>query len=364
VANIEIDEITKTFESKPAVSDVSFEIEDGEFVSLLGPSGCGKTTLLRCIIGLLRPDEGRIAIGGQVMFDAKSGVDIPTEKRGLGMVFQSYALWPHLRVADNVGYPLKLRGLPRSAIDEKVRELLELVDLSDVAERFPRELSGGQQQRVALCRALASQPKLLLMDEPLSNLDAKLRERVRFEIKNVQRSTGVTILYVTHDQAETLSMSDRIGVMKEGKIAQIGSPTAVYARPSNGFVADFVGDGNVLPVTVSGHNMWLKGGENLGSLRLELPEGMRDGQEAFLVVRPEDCVVAPAPSSGSPASARDKDEEGIIATVQQLLYRGRDKEALLTCGARRLRAILNPDMPLRPDSSVIVKFKRFHFIGK
>jgi len=129
-------------------------------------------------------------------------------------------------------------------------------------------------------------------------------------------------------------------------------------------VADFVGDGNVLPVTVSGHNMWLKGGENLGSLRLELPEGMRDGQEAFLVVRPEDCVVAPAPSSGSPASARDKDEEGIIATVQQLLYRGRDKEALLTCGARRLRAILNPDMPLRPDSSVIVKFKRFHFIGK
>jgi ABC-type spermidine/putrescine transport systems, ATPase components len=200
VANIEIDGITKTFESKPAVSDVSFEIEDGEFVSLLGPSGCGKTTLLRCIIGLLRPDEGRIAIGGQVMFDAKSGVDIPTEKRGLGMVFQSYALWPHLRVADNVGYPLKLRGLPRSAIDEKVRELLELVDLSDVAERFPRELSGGQQQRVALCRALASQPKLLLMDEPLSNLDAKLRERVRFEIKNVQRSTGVTILYVTHDQ--------------------------------------------------------------------------------------------------------------------------------------------------------------------
>ena len=364
MAYIEIGGITKTFESKLAVSNASFEIGDGEFVSFLGPSGCGKTTLLRCIIGLVRPDEGRIAIGGQVMFDAKAGTDIPTEKRGLGMVFQSYALWPHLRVADNVGYPLKLRGLPRSAIDAKVRELLELVDLGDVAERFPRELSGGQQQRVALCRALASQPKLLLMDEPLSNLDAKLRERVRFEIKNVQRSTGVTILYVTHDQAEALSMSDRIGVMKEGKIAQIGSPEEVYARPSNEFVADFVGDGNVLPVIVSRHSMWLKGGENLGSLRLELPEGMHDGQEAFLVARPEDFVVAPALPSDSPASARDKDEEGIIAIVQQLLYRGRDREALLTCGSHRLRAILNSDTPLRLDSPVIVKFKRFHFIGK
>lgn len=256
---IQVQGLKKSFATRrgsvPAIDRMDLTIRENEFICLLGPSGCGKTTMLRCLAGLERPDAGRIVVGNEVVFDSERKQYVPTEKRGLGMVFQSYAIWPHMSVFENVAFPLRRgsrrRTMSADEVRERVRKILEVVDCSALENRRPGELSGGQQQRVALARALVYSPKILLFDEPLSNLDAKLRERMRFELRMIQEQVGFTAVYVTHDQEEALTMSDRIVVMAGGRIRQIGAPDEVYERPVDGFVADFLGAANVLSVTLS-----------------------------------------------------------------------------------------------------------------
>jgi iron(III) transport system ATP-binding protein len=236
--------LRKSYGSVVAVHDVGFEVPAGQMISLIGPSGCGKTTTLRMIAGLEQPDIGSIVAGGRVLVDG--GTRLPPEQRDLGMVFQSYALWPHMSVFDNLAYGLKRRGHARAAIADKVAEVLRIVGMSQYAERFPGQLSGGQQQRVALSRAIATEPGILLFDEPLSNLDAVLREQMRFEIRSLQQRLGITGVYVTHSQDEALAMSDQIAVMRDGRIVQIGMPTEIYGRPRSRFVAAFIGLTNIV----------------------------------------------------------------------------------------------------------------------
>jgi iron(III) transport system ATP-binding protein len=238
--NVKVESLRKSFAQgpTPVVDDVSFEVNDGELVTLLGPSGCGKTTVLRMIAGLEEPTSGRIAVGGRALFGA--GVSVPPHQRGIGMVFQSYALWPHRTVAQNVAFPLELRKVPREERDAIVREKLKLAELEGLGERYPHELSGGQQQRVALARALAQKPSVLLLDEPLSNLDAKLREQMRRELKALQRSLKLTMIYVTHDRLEALELSDRMAVMDHGKLVQLGTPDEIKRNPANEFVRHFI----------------------------------------------------------------------------------------------------------------------------
>ena len=247
MAELRIDRLGKRFGEVAALDDVSIVAEEGRFLTLLGPSGCGKSTTLWSVAGLHVPDAGTISIGDQVVFDAARGIAVPPEERACGVVFQSYAVWPHMTVADNVGYPLKLRKVGRVERRRRVVEVLELVELGRFADRYPHQLSGGQQQRVALARALAYQPRLLLLDEPFSNLDAKLRDRARTWLRDLQQRVGITTVFVTHDQDEALSMSDRVVVMDYGRVVQVGTPEEVYLDPADGFVADFVGSINLLP---------------------------------------------------------------------------------------------------------------------
>jgi iron(III) transport system ATP-binding protein len=250
VASVRLDGLRKSFGSRPAVRGVSIEFRDGEMTSVLGPSGCGKTTMLNLIAGFLEPDGGAIRFGDRLIADAATGYAVPSNKRDLGMVFQSYAVWPHMTVAQNVAYGLKMRHVLRAERDRKVVRALQQVRLDAVGDRYPHELSGGQQQRVALARAIAYAPQILLFDEPLSNLDAQLREEMRAELKDIHRAIGVTAIYVTHDQAEAMSLSDTIVVMGEGEILQVGSPRALYEEPADVRVARFIGKANVFDAVV------------------------------------------------------------------------------------------------------------------
>lgn len=259
MADVQFNKITKRFGDITAVLDFSLSIEEGEFITLLGPSGCGKTTTLRLLAGFYPPSSGSIEIGGEPASDLERNVFLPPGRRRLGMVFQDYALWPHMTVSDNVRYPLKIAGRPRTEQNAKVDEILAIVEMSGCEQRFPHELSGGQQQRIALARALISDPRVLLLDEPLSNLDASLRENMRVEIKNIHRRLGVSILLVTHDQAEAMSMSDRIVVMDHGCIHQIGTPEELYDSPVDEFVASFVGKANFFKVRQVGTMLYLCG---------------------------------------------------------------------------------------------------------
>ena len=236
---VRLEHITKAFGESVVVNDVNEVIKDGEFVTLLGPSGCGKTTLLRMIAGFEKPTSGEIYFGDKLICGGKTFV--PPEKRGIGMVFQSYAVWPHMTVFDNTAYPLTIQKVSKEEIKRRVDDVLELTHLKQYANRMPSQLSGGQQQRVALARALVAEPELLLLDEPLSNLDAKLRESMRFEIKNIHQKKGITVIYVTHDQTEAMAMSDRIFVINRGGVQQTGTPEEIYRNPVNPFVADFLG---------------------------------------------------------------------------------------------------------------------------
>lgn len=235
MARVAAKDLVKRFGKVVAVDHVSFEARDGEFLVLLGPSGCGKTTTLRMIAGLETPDEGEIYIGDRLVND------LPPKDRDIAMVFQNYALYPHMKVYDNIAFPLRVRKAPRDEIDKRVREVAKLLRIEDLLDRYPRQLSGGQQQRVALGRALVRHPQVFLMDEPLSNLDAKLRVYMRAELKRLQRELGITTIYVTHDQAEAMTMADRVAVMSEGKIMQLANPAELYYRPANTFVAGFIG---------------------------------------------------------------------------------------------------------------------------
>lgn len=246
MASVAVTNLSRHFGRVVALDDISFTVADGEFLTLLGPSGCGKSTTLAALAGLDRPTGGTIRIGEKVLFDGASGVFIDAQFRNLGLMFQSYALWPHMTVAQNLDFTLELRRIRGAEAKQRIDETLSLVDMIDFADRYPGELSGGQQQRVALARTLVYRPEILLLDEPLSNLDAKLRDRARIWLGELQKRTGVTTVYVTHDQTEALALSDRIIVMNKGRIAQIGTPTEIYETPSDVFVADFVGASNLL----------------------------------------------------------------------------------------------------------------------
>jgi iron(III) transport system ATP-binding protein len=254
-ATLEVADLRKQFSiGRPAIDGVSFGVPAGEIVVLLGPSGCGKTTTLRCVAGLEHPSSGQISIGGQVVSSPERGILVPPRLRDLGMVFQSYAVWPHMTVRQNVSYPLKHRNIARPEARRKVDEVLELVGLSEYAERPVVALSGGQMQRVALARSIVYRPQLLLLDEPLSNLDAKLRLRLRDDLRVILKQTGMTALYVTHDQAEAVVLGDRIGVMRDGKLLQIGTPDQIYNRPADLFVANFTGASNEITGTLIERN--------------------------------------------------------------------------------------------------------------
>jgi iron(III) transport system ATP-binding protein len=265
VADVEVrvSALTKTFQRKKesvhVLKQVDLEVRKGELLVLLGPSGCGKTTLLRCLVGLERPSSGTIELGGDVVADPEQGILTPPNRRNVGMVFQNYALWPHMKVSDNVAYPLKARNLKRALNAGRVSEVLGIVQCDHLADRYPPELSGGQQQRVSLARALAPQPAVLLFDEPLSNLDALLRIEMRAQLRQLHRSLGFTAVYVTHDQEEALSLGTRVAVMNNGRIEQIGSPQDVYRNPATEQVADFLGARNALPMVVDGEGVIIAG---------------------------------------------------------------------------------------------------------
>ena len=261
MSSITLTDVTKSYGNVQVIQSFTGTFADGEFVTLLGPSGCGKTTMLRMIAGFEKPTTGEIKIGDSVVSGPNAFV--PPNERGIGMVFQSYAVWPHMDVFDNVVYPLKIQGVKRSERKKRVLEVLEAVHLSQYVKRRPSELSGGQQQRVALARALVGGSGLLLLDEPLSNLDAKLRETMRFEIKNVQKQFGVTVVYVTHDQGEAMAMSDRVIVFNKGVVQQIDSPMEIYRHPANQFVADFVGKINFLHGVANEGSIELAGGQRM-----------------------------------------------------------------------------------------------------
>jgi thiamine transport system ATP-binding protein len=297
---VDVAGLTVRFGDVEALADVSLSIADGEFFTLVGPSGCGKTTLLRAVAGLETPTAGRVRIGGH---DATGE---PPEERGVGVVFQNYALFPHMSVRENVAYGLQFHDLPESD-DERVAELLDLVDLQSVADRDPGQLSGGQRQRIALARALAPKPDVLLLDEPLSALDARLRKRLRVQIRSIQRDLGITTVYVTHDQAEALAISDRVAVVNDGRIEQVGTPEAVYREPATRFVAEFVGDNNVFDGVVT------EAGDRIdvgGAATLPLPGGTdaRAGASATVSVRPE------AVSIRDRDSAAERDDGSTVGT--------------------------------------------------
>ena len=290
-AALRFEQVTKAFGEVVAVDEVSFEIASGELVTLLGPSGCGKTTTLRMIAGLELATAGRIFIGAQDV------TDLPATARDVAMVFQSYALFPHMSVLENVAYGLTVSGIAKSASRERAEAALELVGLAGYGDRLPSELSGGQQQRVAVARAVVLEPEILLFDEPLSNLDAKLRRRVREEVRELQQKLGITSIYVTHDQEEALAVSDRIIVMNEAVIAQIGTPRQLYDEPISRFVADFIGDANIVDAVIETvENGWA--GVAVGGLKLELPSrGLAPGP-ALLAVRPRAAHLSATPDDG------------------------------------------------------------------
>jgi iron(III) transport system ATP-binding protein len=300
-----IRDLTKTFRdssgsTRSALGGISLDVAEGEFVVLLGPSGCGKTTLLRCVAGLETPDTGEITIYDRRVFGGKTHV--PPESRDLSMVFQSYALWPHKCIMDNVAYPLECRGKRRSDARSEARKMLELVGLGDRAEAVPAQLSGGQQQRVALARAIVAGSRLVLFDEPLSNLDAKVRDRLRGELLELQRKLGFAALYVTHDQVEAMAMADRLVVMKDGQIEQIGSPAEVYERPYSRYVADFLGRSNALvgKVTAVGDRITVE--TNVGSIEADQPKprSVSVGDTVTVVVRPEHCAMGGGTTAAGP----------------------------------------------------------------
>ena len=289
-----------------AVDDVTFEVKEGEMFTLLGPSGCGKTTTLRSIAGLERADSGEIKIADRVLFSAGKGprVYVPPNRRSLGMVFQSYAIWPHMKVFDNVAFPLQVmprdKRPPKGVIRERVMNILGTMELESMANRQATKLSGGQQQRLALARALVIEPELILLDEPLSNLDAKLRESMRFELKRFQRDLGITSVYVTHDQIEALALSSRIAVMRDGQVMQVGTPREIYEKPANRFVAEFIGTSNFIPGKIVGRE-----GETLivdsdnGRLRAEVDYPGVAGEEVLLAVRPEGIRISADAATGT-----------------------------------------------------------------
>jgi len=298
---ITVQDLTKRFGKNEVVSRINLSIGEGELFTLLGPSGCGKTTLLRLIAGFYTPDEG------EIRFDERRVNEVPPHERGIGMVFQNYALWPHMTVFENIGYGLKLQKIDRATIAARVGAVLENVKLASLGDRYPGQLSGGQQQRVALARALVLNPKMLLLDEPLSNLDAKIRIQVRAEIRKLQKELGITTIYVTHDQEEALTLSDRIAVFNQGKALQIGPPKELYERPASRFVADFIGINNLIDGTVRAADpaqKTLAVTTAAGEVAAVWDERLRPGDACVLCVRPENAAINAPPNHDNRIAGR------------------------------------------------------------
>jgi iron(III) transport system ATP-binding protein len=337
-----------------AVNDVSFEVEDGELFTLLGPSGCGKTTTLRSIAGLEKPDSGTITVGDRVLYSSNGAgrtVNMPANKREIGMVFQSYAIWPHMTVFDNVAFPLQVRPRGRrpgkAEIEQRVTRVLEIMELRTYADRQATKLSGGQQQRLALARAIVIEPSLLLLDEPLSNLDAKLRESLRFELKRLQRELGITSIYVTHDQIEALALSSHIAVMREGNIVQLGKPREIYENPQNKFVAEFIGTSNFIQGTVAtreGQRYAVETTE--GRLVLDSGAAVQTGNEVVVSIRPE-CVGL---STSRPAAV----ENVWTGTVTTRAFLGDAVDHVIAVGKHEIRARCLPSVSVPPGTRVFL----------
>lgn len=285
MASVTITGVTKSFGNVKVLQEFNQKFEDGEFITLLGPSGCGKTTMLRLIAGFEKPSSGEIYIGDKLVSSEKEF--LPPEKRGIGMVFQSYAVWPHMNVFDNIAYPLKIQKISKNEIEERVIQVLKIVHLEQYKDRFPSELSGGQQQRVALGRALVAQPEILLLDEPLSNLDAKLREEMRYEIKEITKKLKITVIYVTHDQIEAMTMSDRIVLINKGEVQQVAPPQEIYSKPKNMFVANFVGKVDFIKGKVEGSKILLD-----NSNGQTLPNKSSFKGNVVVAIRPENAILS------------------------------------------------------------------------
>jgi iron(III) transport system ATP-binding protein len=347
MAFIEIKNLFKCFKNVVAVNHIDLEVKQGEMLTLLGPSGCGKTTTLRCIAGLETPEEGDIVIDGKPML---SQGFVQPSKRGIGMVFQNYAVWPHMKVYRNIVYGLKIQKIPRQSIRERTQQVLELVGLNGLEERYPAQLSGGQQQRVALARALVGNPKVLLLDEPLSNLDAKLRERMRFEIKSLVRRMGITSVYVTHDQAEAMVISDRIAVMESGDVVQIGTAEEIYQRPANRFVADFIGTMNFM----SGEVVQLLQNTDSAYVRTEFSDKMlcktpnmtetTPGKKVYASIRPEDVEVFTEPLQGR--------ENLFKGTIAHKAYLGNFLNFFVSVDGTMIRVQIPHNMPQEEGQEV------------
>src|SRR3954470_22824519 len=334
-----------------ATNDVSFDVPPGKLFTLLGPSGCGKTTTLRSIAGLERPRLGEISVGDDVVYSSARGIFVPTNQRCLGMVFQSYAIWPHMTVFENAAFPLRVgrRKYSTHELDERVSRVLHTVDLDEMAQREATKLSGGQQQRLALARALVMEPRLLLLDEPLSNLDAKLRERMRFELKRLQRELGITTVYVTHDQSEALALSHAIAVMSRGRIEQIGTPREIYERPVNQFVADFVGSSNFLDATVraaDGANGFYRVESALGVMKALGLEPLQADDKVVVSVRPEDVHLSEAQPDG---------ENVWQGMVDQKVFLGESVDFQVMVGERRVQARAHPSLRTRVGEPIFLR---------
>jgi iron(III) transport system ATP-binding protein len=343
---VQIRHLTKSFGTTRVLDDVTFAAGKGQLVTLLGPSGCGKTTTLMSIAGLETPDRGTIKCGDVQFFDADAKVQLAAESRNVGIVFQTYAIWPHMTVAGNVAFPLEIRRRPRSEINRRVAEVLDLVEMKPYAERYPYQLSGGQQQRVALARALSHSPDILLLDEPFSNLDAKLRERARIWFRALQRRLDMTTIFVTHDQDEALSMSDRILVMDHGRIAQEGTPEEVYRNPTTPFVADFVGQCNLLDGVVESigdHCVIVASNELKFSVAVEHAE-FGVATPVTLAVRPESVHLRSAPVHIGESNA-------FSGRLESTSFFGDHFRSEIVIGSLRL-AILSRSRP--PDGDVVV----------
>jgi len=345
---LRLEKVRRCYGSTVAVDQVSFQVAKGEFFSLLGPSGCGKSTTLRLIAGLEESDSGEIWLNGRLIASPERGILVPAEKRNIGLVFQSYAVWPHMTVAQNVVYPLEVRRWDTAKIGRRVGEVLELVGLAGLEQRRPAQLSGGQQQRLALARSLAYEPDLLLLDEPLSNVDAKLREHLRFELKRLQQSVGVTIVYVTHDQTEAMSMSHRIAIMNHGRIEQIDYPEAIYKDPASFFVQNFVGR----LITFEG-----KVKENGSARKIEFPGGscvplveqttIPTGGELKIAVRPEDIEIL--------TNGREPGAGEIPGVVVDVSYVGSRYECAVSAANAEFVLETAPNFRLQRGQTVVLR---------
>lgn len=327
--NIKIDSIRKSFDGVEVLKNVSFEIESGEFFSILGPSGCGKTTLLRMIAGFIEADNGAIYLGKEDI------THLSPNKRNVNTIFQTYALFPHLSIYENIAFPLRLKKANAEEIDREVKKYLEMVKLSDHAKKYPHQLSGGQKQRVAIARALINKPRVLLLDEPLSALDAKLRQHMLIELDNIHEEVGITFIFVTHDQQEALSISDRIAVMHDGHVLQIGTPNEIYESPANAFVADFIGETNFIEgsvVEVEEEFAYMES-SNYGRIKFETDKKVEVGNKVKLTIRPEKVKI----SKTKPRYLDDNDNI-LKGKVEEEIYSGFQSKFFVTVGDTMFKA--------------------------